>query len=96
VEERAAGRPVPPPLRERALNELAYQLWKLDNRLPGALRVFRANGRLHPSSWIAQGSLGEALEAAGERAAAADAYRRALALRPGDRELAARLAALLQ
>lgn len=37
-----------PALRPRALNELAYQLWKLEDRLPDAVRVFEANVGLHP------------------------------------------------
>ena len=47
-------------IRPRALNELAYQLWKLEDRLPEALRVFEANVRLHPEWAPARESLAEA------------------------------------
>ena len=51
-------------LRPRALNELGYQLWKLDGRLADALRVFEANARLHPDWVPAAESLAEARAAA--------------------------------
>jgi cytosine/adenosine deaminase-related metal-dependent hydrolase len=47
-------------LRPRALNELAYQLWKLEDRLPDAVRVFEANVRLHPAWAPGRESLAEA------------------------------------
>jgi imidazolonepropionase-like amidohydrolase len=53
-----------PSIRPRALNELAYQLWKLENRLPDALRVFEANVRLHPEWAPGLESLAEARAAA--------------------------------
>lgn len=49
-----------PALRPRALNELAYQLWKLEDRLPDAVRVFEANARLHPEWAPGRESLTEA------------------------------------
>jgi hypothetical protein len=49
-----------PALRPRALNELGYQLWKLEGRLPDAVRVFEANVRLHPAWTPARESLDEA------------------------------------
>lgn len=52
-------------LRPRALNELAYQLWKLEDRLPDAVRVFEANARLHPEWAPGRESLAEARAAAG-------------------------------
>jgi cytosine/adenosine deaminase-related metal-dependent hydrolase len=53
-----------PALRPRALNELGYQLWKLEDRLPDAVRVFRASTRLHPTWAPARESLAEAQGAA--------------------------------
>lgn len=50
-------------IRPRALNELAYQLWKLEDRLPDAVRVFEANVRLHPEWVPGRESLVEAREA---------------------------------
>ncbi|WP_420129632.1 amidohydrolase family protein [Longimicrobium sp.] len=49
-----------PSIRPRALNELAYQLWKLEDRLPDALRVFEANARIHPEWAPGRESLAEA------------------------------------
>lgn len=49
-----------PILRPRALNELGYQLWKLEDRLPDAVRVFEANARMHPAWAPAGESLAEA------------------------------------
>jgi imidazolonepropionase-like amidohydrolase len=54
-----------PALRPRALNELAYQLWKLEDRLPDAVRVFESNVRLHPEWTPGRESLAEARAAAG-------------------------------
>jgi cytosine/adenosine deaminase-related metal-dependent hydrolase len=53
-----------PALRARALNELAYQLWKLEDRLPDAVRVFEANVRLHPEWAPAREALAEGRAAA--------------------------------
>ncbi|HEX2210056.1 MAG TPA: amidohydrolase family protein [Longimicrobium sp.] len=47
-------------IRPRALNELGYQLWKLEGRLPDAVRVFEANVRLHPEWAPGRESLAEA------------------------------------
>ncbi|HEX2187525.1 MAG TPA: amidohydrolase family protein [Longimicrobiaceae bacterium] len=55
-----AGRPDAATLRPRALNELGYQLWRLEQRLPEAVRVFEANARLHPEWGSAAESLAEA------------------------------------
>jgi imidazolonepropionase-like amidohydrolase len=54
-----------PALRPRALNELGYQLWKLEERLPDAVRVFEANTRLHPEWAPGRESLAEARAASG-------------------------------
>ncbi|HYR06362.1 MAG TPA: amidohydrolase family protein [Longimicrobium sp.] len=51
-------------IRPRALNELAYQLWKLEDRLADAIRVFEANVRLHPEWAPGLESLAEARAAA--------------------------------
>jgi hypothetical protein len=83
-----------PPLRPRALNELAYQLWRIDDRLDDAIRVFEANQRLHRGWWAAHASLAEAYEAAGRPAEALAAYRRAVELKPDYREGRERIRAL--
>jgi imidazolonepropionase-like amidohydrolase len=59
-----------PRIRPRALNELAYQLWKLEDRLPDALRVFEVNVRLHPEWAPGRESLAEARAASAPPAAA--------------------------
>lgn len=46
--------------RDASLNELAYQLLKVDHRRDDALKLFRANAALHPGSVIARESLREA------------------------------------
>lgn len=58
------GHPDAASLRPRALNELGYQLWRLEQRLPEAVRVFEANARLHPGWGSAAESLAEARAAA--------------------------------
>jgi Amidohydrolase family len=74
---------------QRALNELAYQYWRVLDDTADARRTFAANVRLHPGSWMAHGSYGEWLEAAGDRPAALREVRAALAGHPRDRELRA-------
>lgn len=78
---------------EREVNRLGYELL-VDRRLPAAVAVLRANAAAHPRSANAWDSLAEALLEAGDRAGAADACRRALALDPGmasAREMLARI-----
>ncbi len=83
-----------PPLRPRALNELAYQFWKLDDQLSEAVQVFEANRVLHPDWWISHASLAEAYEASGRPRDALAAYRHAVSLNPDYREGQARVKAL--
>lgn len=45
--------------RDVTLNELAYQLLKVDENRAGALKLFRANVALHPESVVARESLRE-------------------------------------
>jgi tetratricopeptide (TPR) repeat protein len=85
------GRPL---VRPRALNELGYQLWRIEDRLPRALRVFEANARLHSDWWAAHGSLGEAYEVVGRADDAVAAYRRAVELNPDAAYEAERIRAL--
>ncbi len=73
-------------LRPRALNELGYQLWKIEDRFAGALAVFQSNLRMHPDWWAAHGSLAEAYEVAGRTEEALAAYRQAVVRNPGWRE----------
>jgi tetratricopeptide (TPR) repeat protein len=65
--------------READLNRVGYGLLRGGNR-EAAVAVFRRLIALHPGSPNAHDSLAEALEAAGERAAALTATRRALEL----------------
>lgn len=58
---------------------LGYQLLKED-QMKAAVLVFRLNAETYPESPSAMASLGDAYSSAGDRAKAADAYRRALML----------------
>lgn len=78
----------------RALNELAYQLWRVQTDSASAGVLFRANRRLHPTDWIALGSLGDWLAASGDTIRAIEATERALRVRPRDRDLIEQLAGL--
>jgi len=83
-----------PPLRPRALNELAYQLWRRDDHLSDAVQVFETNRALYPDWWVSHASLAEAYEASGRTDDALAAYRRAVALNPDYREGRDRVEAL--
>lgn len=80
-----------PPLAMAALNEASYQTWKIDGELAEAIEGFRLNAAAYPDSWAVHDSLGEALEAAGQRAAALRAYRRSVALEPRNRQAVRRI-----
>ena len=68
-------------LSEALLNRVGYDL--LGRGLAReAVVVLRRNAELYPMSWNVYDSLGEALAAAGEPAAAAASYRRSLELNP--------------
>jgi hypothetical protein len=47
--------------RESTVNELAFQLLKVDKKKGDALKLFRANVAMHPKSVIARESLKEVL-----------------------------------
>ena len=64
---------------EPELNAAGYQLLQ-GGRLDEALGLFRANVENHQGSWNAWDSLAEALAAKGDKAAAAQHYRKALEL----------------
>ena len=66
---------------EDELNTLGYFLLR-EKKNDEALRVFRLNADAFPKSANAQDSLGEALEIAGDKTAAREAYERALKLDP--------------
>ena len=68
-------------LGEDELNTLGYFLLR-EKKNDEALRVFRMNAEAFPKSANAQDSLGEALEIAGDKAGAREAYERALKLDP--------------
>ena len=68
-------------LGEDELNTLGYFLLG-EKKNDEALRVFRMNVEAFPKSANAQDSLGEALEISGDKAAAREAYERALKLDP--------------
>lgn len=68
-------------LDEDDMNNLGYE-FLVDGRLPEALVTFRENARLFPASDNALNSYAEALEAAGDMAAAREMYARSLALNP--------------
>ena len=63
-------------LGETETNALGYRLLRR-NRIPDAVRIFRLNTTRFPSSANTHDSLGEALLAAGDSAAALASYRRA-------------------
>ena len=61
---------------------------------PAALALMRAAAGLHPESAPISNGLGAALQAGGDNAAAAEAYRRTLAIDPANEEARRRLQAL--
>lgn len=67
---------------EAELNSLGYHYLGQRRNLAGAVAVFEETVRLHPQSWNAYDSLGEAYAAAGNRERALASYERSLALNP--------------
>ncbi len=65
------------------LNAWGYKLLRDDN-MPQAVAIFRLNTELHADSWNAFDSLGEAYAKEGNSASAIEAYRKSLALNPGN------------
>ena len=79
---------------QRALNELAYQFWRVQHDTASARATFLANAQLYPTSWMALGSLGEWQGFVGNFAAARRSTEAALRIHPRDRELLDQLDAL--
>lgn len=80
-------------LTEDEFNAWGYKLLR-DGDTHEALAIFRLNCELHADSWNAFDSLGEAYASDGNRASALVAYRKSLALNPGNRNAADRIKAL--
>lgn len=72
-------------LRESSINELAYQLLKMDDDPAGAVKVFHANVEMHPESWQAWDSLADGLEGADNKEEAKRSQERARQLRERSR-----------
>ena len=68
---------------ERRVNNLGYRLISA-KRIPDAITVLEVNARVHPNSWNAFDSLGEAYADAGDKQNALKAYRRSLELNPAN------------
>ena len=68
-------------ISEKSINEAGYQLLAL-KRVPDAIKVFQLNVELHPESWNAYDSLGEAYTNQGEKEAAIESYEKSLKLNP--------------
>ncbi|OGF23556.1 MAG: hypothetical protein A2V63_08935 [Candidatus Eisenbacteria bacterium RBG_19FT_COMBO_70_11] len=75
------------------MNRLARELLQQD-RAAEAATVFWLNAHDYPRSAAAHAGRGEALERAGETRQALESYRRALALDPGNADLARKVEAL--
>ena len=80
-------------LSDAELNSWGYRLLR-DGELPSAIAILRLNTELHADSWNAFDSLGEIHAIAGDKALAIQAYRRSLALNPGNGNAVAQLARL--
>ncbi len=57
-----------------------------EGKVDEAIAVFRKNAADHPASWNVWDSLGEGLEKKGDRAGAAENYRKALSMAPEDQK----------
>ena len=68
---------------ESSLNSLGYRLLQA-GKVTGAIEVFEINTTLYPASGNVYDSLGEAYVAAGKNELALAAYRKAVALDPGN------------
>jgi Flp pilus assembly protein TadD len=64
------------------LNDWGYRL--MPGQLPIAVDVLKLNTELHPDSWNAYDSYGEALLKAGRKDDAIAMYRKSVALNPGN------------
>lgn len=70
---------------EADINNQGYTLLG-EGKTDEAVAVFRKNAADHPGSWNVWDSLGEGLEKKGDRAGAAENYRKALAMAPDDQK----------
>ena len=70
---------------EADINNQGYQLLG-ENKTDEAIAVFRKNAADHPQSWNVWDSLAEGLEKKGDRAGAAENYRKALSMAPEDQK----------
>jgi glyoxylase-like metal-dependent hydrolase (beta-lactamase superfamily II) len=84
VRQVLAARDAKPPkyfFLEGQINMNGYRFFQAD-KVPQAIRMFRANVTLYPDSWNAYDSLGEALLKAGDNAAAQKMYEKSVSLKP--------------
>ena len=72
------------------LNAWGYKLLA-DGEVHSSIAILRLNAELHADSWNAFDSLGEAYATHGNKALATEAYRKSLALNPGNMNAVARL-----
>lgn len=80
-------------LSDGELNSWGYKLLRAGD-MPRAMTILRLNTELHADSWNAFDSLGEAHAMNGDKALAIQAYRRSLALNPGNSNAADQIAKL--
>ena len=77
-------------ISEDSINNVGYQLISA-HKLQDALQVFELNGQLHPDSWNAYDSLGEAYMNNGEKDLAIQSYKKSLELNPQNANASAML-----
>lgn len=70
---------------EADINNQGYQLLG-EGKIDDAIAVFRKNAADHPESWNVWDSLAEGLENKGDKAGAAENYRKALSMAPEDQK----------
>lgn len=70
---------------EADINLQGYQLLG-EGKIDDAIAVFRKNAADHPASWNVWDSLAEGLETKGDKAGAAENYRKALSMAPEDQK----------
>lgn len=80
-------------LSDEEMNAWGYNLLR-GGHTQESVAIFRLNTELHANSWNAFDSLGEAYEKGGNRAVAIEAYKKSLALNPGNQNAADRLKTL--
>lgn len=89
-----AASPDHPLLPERGLNRLGQSL--VEGQPQAALALFQLNAELHPQSGPAFAGMGDAYRALGDRAHAAESYRRVLAINPANEAVQRKLRELEQ